>query len=385
MSKFLLIFTLAMIFAHTFVGMSLRQLFQPGAAGRTALAVLFVALLLLCLFGFRLIHELPPSLAHGVAWLFYTWLGILWFMLVTLTVADAVILLSRMVPLASWHDPGKRAMFKAVTGVLALGTAAGLATVAALNGRAFPAVKPVDVGLKRLPPSLDGLRIVQLTDLHIDGSRGRDWLREVVERAQALTPDLIVITGDLVDGFVNALSVEVAPLAELSAPLGVYFVTGNHDYFSGADEWCRHVASLGIRILRNERVSISRGAPGESLDLVGIEDYSSRTIPHGGPDLTKALRGRDESVPAVLLAHQPVAVLEAAEHGIDLQLSGHTHGGQIWPFGFLVHLAQPYIRGLHRVEGGDTQIYVSCGTGSWGPPMRLAAPEEITHITLRRA
>jgi predicted MPP superfamily phosphohydrolase len=194
----------------------------------------------------------------------------------------------------------------------------------------------------------------------------------VVARIAELAPDAVAITGDLVDGSVAELREHVAPLGELRAPRGIYFSSGNHDHYSGIEQWTRHLRTLGIRPLRNERVQL---APG--LDLAGIDDLT------GDPDLPKALEGRDPGTTLLLLAHQPRQFAEAARHDVDLTLSGHTHGGQIWPFSWLVALVQPYVAGLHR--RGDSQLYVSRGTGFWGPPMRVFAPAEITLLTLQPA
>jgi predicted MPP superfamily phosphohydrolase len=162
----------------------------------------------------------------------------------------------------------------------------------------------------------------------------------------------------------------------------VYFVTGNHEYYAGAESWCAHLTSLGLRVLRNERVEI--GTADASFDLAGIDDLSGRHFgPGHGADLPRALSGRDSSRELVLLAHQPRVVVEAEQAGVGLQLSGHTHGGQIWPFNFLVRLQQPVISGLERV--GRALIYVSDGTGYWGPPMRLGSRAEITQLTLEAA
>jgi uncharacterized protein len=196
-------------------------------------------------------------------------------------------------------------------------------------------------------------------------------------------PDVVAITGDLVDGTVDELRDAVAPLGSLKAKYGVFFVTGNHEYFSGARAWVEELSRIGIRVLRNERVSI--GEVGAAFDLAGVDDRSARRFSDDGhgEDLAKALSGRDEARAVVLLAHQPRTVLDAAAFGVDLQLSGHTHGGQIWPFGALVRLQQQFLAGLARHR--DTLIYVSRGTGYWGPPMRLFAPAEITQIVLRSA
>jgi predicted MPP superfamily phosphohydrolase len=200
----------------------------------------------------------------------------------------------------------------------------------------------------------------------------------VVARIEALQPDLVAITGDLVDGSVEDLREHVAPLARLAkAPRGLFFVTGNHEYYSSADAWIAQLKTLGVQTLRNERREI---APG--LWLAGIDDLTARGGDHA-PDLPRALADRDPAQPVVLLAHQPKQFLEAAEHGVDLTLSGHTHGGQIWPFVWLVSLVQPYVAGLHRK--GQSQLYVSRGTGFWGPPLRVGAPPEITLLLLQPA
>jgi predicted MPP superfamily phosphohydrolase len=208
---------------------------------------------------------------------------------------------------------------------------------------------------------------------------GRRFMEDLVRRTNALAPDLVAITGDLVDGTVDELADALAPLGKLRARWGVYFVTGNHEYFSGVEGWLAHLPTLGVRVLRNERVAI--GAGGDTFDLAGIEDYSAANYPGYGADLPRALLGRDPARELVLLAHQPRQVLEAALHGVGLQLSGHTHGGQIWPWGWVVRLVQPCVAGLARFR--DTTLYVSRGAGYWGPPMRLAEPAEITRIRLR--
>jgi predicted MPP superfamily phosphohydrolase len=208
---------------------------------------------------------------------------------------------------------------------------------------------------------------------------GKDFIEDIVRRVNALTPDVIAITGDLVDGSVEELAEHVAPLAKLSAKHGVYFVTGNHEYYSGAEEWIAHLRKLGVHVLRNERVRIGGD---EGFDLAGIDDHSSAVFGHG-PDLPKALAGRDADRACVLLAHQPRGVNLADSLGVDLQLSGHTHGGQMFPWNLAVRLQQPFVAGIHKLT--HAQIYVSRGTGYWGPPMRVGAPAEITEIELVHA
>jgi predicted MPP superfamily phosphohydrolase len=226
-----------------------------------------------------------------------------------------------------------------------------------------------------------GFRIVQISDLHIGPILGRAFAEQLVARANALEPDLVALTGDLVDGGVGQLADEVAPLAGLRARHGVYFVTGNHDHYSGARRWCEKARELGMHVLRNQRVEIRDGDT--AFDLVGVDDHHGSHFGRGGgEDLGAALDGRDRSRPAVLLAHDPSTFKRASTMAVDLQISGHTHGGQIWPFGILVHLAVPCVAGRFRRNGAE--LYVSRGTGFWGPPMRLFAPAEITEIVLRR-
>jgi hypothetical protein len=230
---------------------------------------------------------------------------------------------------------------------------------------------------------MNGFTLVQLTDIHVGPTIGRAFIETIVAHTNALNPDLIAITGDLVDGTVSELADAVAPLAALRARHGVYFVTGNHEYFSGATPWIAELTRLGIRCLRNERVSIGDGAA--SFELAGVDDRSGARFgePGHGENLEKALAALDPAREVVLLAHQPKSVLTAARFGVGLQISGHTHGGQIWPFTYFVRLQQPFVAGLHRHEGA--QVYVSRGTGYWGPPMRLGAPAEITQLVLTRA
>jgi predicted MPP superfamily phosphohydrolase len=241
-----------------------------------------------------------------------------------------------------------------------------------------PAVRRVEIALARWPRAFDGFRIVQISDIHIGPLLGRGFARALSERVNALAPDLVAVTGDLVDGPVESLREEVAPFAELRGRHGVFFVTGNHDVYSGGEPWVEHVRALGMRPLRNERIAIGGDA---GFDLAGVDDHRGDWMHGSSEDLGAALAGRDPSRPVVLLAHDPGSFRRASAEGVDLQLSGHTHGGQIWPFNFLVRLAVPWVAGLHRV--GSSLLYVSRGSGFWGPPMRLLAPAEITELVLR--
>jgi predicted MPP superfamily phosphohydrolase len=331
------------------------------------------------------------ALADGFVFGAMLWMGIAFLLLSSLVVVDlARLAASGVGSLVDWlrhapeapADPQRRLLVaRAVAGgaVLAAGGAAAFSVSSALGD---PQIHEVPVKLARLPRQLSGLSIAQITDLHVGRTIGEEEVRRVVAATNRLRPDVVAITGDLVDGSVRMLERSVAPLAGLQARYGVFFVTGNHEYYSGAAAWVEHLARMGIRVLRNERVEI--GDRGASIDLAGIDDWrSAGMVPGHGPDLSAALAGRDPDRSLVLLAHQPRGVEEGAKAGVELQVSGHTHGGQIFPFTLATALVYPYLHGLYPVrDGNGSQIFVSRGTGYWGPPMRLGSPPEIARVVL---
>ncbi|MFD5267049.1 metallophosphoesterase [Streptomyces sp. NPDC058335] len=269
--------------------------------------------------------------------------------------------------------PSRRLFVSRVIGgaaaVAAAGTV-GYGTYGVLRG---PQVKRVTVPLAKLPRAAHGYRIAVVSDVHLGPVLGRGFAQQVVDTINGTQPDLIAVVGDLVDGSVKDLGPAAAPLAQLKARHGSYFVTGNHEYFSGAEEWVEEVRRLGLLPLENARTELPW------FDLAGVNDIAGESEGQG-PDFTKALGGRDTARACVLLAHQPVQIDDAVEHGVDLQLSGHTHGGQLWPGNLLAAAANPTVAGLERY--GDTQLYVSRGAGAWGPPTRVGAPSDITVIEL---
>ncbi|MER7909856.1 metallophosphoesterase [Streptomyces sp. NPDC096068] len=271
-------------------------------------------------------------------------------------------------------DPSRRLFVSRVVGgtaaAVALGTV-GYGTYGVLRG---PRVKRVTVPLAKIPRAAHGYRIAVVSDVHLGPILGRAHTQRIVDTVNSTQPDLIAIVGDLVDGTVEDLGPAAEPLARLRARHGSFFVTGNHEYFSGADAWVDHVRELGLRPLRNERLEIAAG-----FDLAGVDDVAGESEGQG-PDFGRALGDRDRARAAVLLAHQPIVVHDAVRHGVDLQLSGHTHGGQLWPGEYLADLANPTVAGLERY--GDTQLYVSRGAGAWGPPVRVGAPSDITVVEL---
>ncbi|MFH9010511.1 metallophosphoesterase [Streptomyces sp. NPDC017943] len=251
----------------------------------------------------------------------------------------------------------------------AVGTV-GYGTYGVLRG---PKVKRVTVPLAKLPRAAHGYRIAVVSDVHLGPVLGRGFAQKVVDTVNATQPDLIAVVGDLVDGSVKDLGPAAAPLAQLTARHGSYFVTGNHEYFSGAEQWVEEVRRLGLIPLENARREMPH------FDLAGVNDVAGEDEGRG-PDFARALGDRDTARACVLLAHQPVQIHDAVEHGVDLQLSGHTHGGQLWPGNLVASGANPTLAGLERY--GDTQLYVSRGAGAWGPPTRVGAPSDVTVIEL---
>jgi uncharacterized protein len=387
-SSFLLFISIALSLVgslHYYVWARLvRDLSLPAVAHWGLSALLFF--LFLSVPATFVLSRMHGSSARPVLLATFGWIGLLFLIVMLLAVVDVgklgVTLVSKLALDLPPDDPERRLALTRMLGAGVALVAGGMGTVAAKNGLTELVVKTVNIPLARLPATLSGTTIVQLSDIHAGATIQRSFIERVVAETNALGADVIVITGDLVDGSVDELRDAVAPLAGLSAKYGVFFVTGNHEYYSGAEEWCEELRRMGIRVLRNERVVIGDGE--SSFDLCGVDDYSAHRFGHGhGANLRAALDGRDPERELVLLAHQPRAIFEAERMGVGLQLSGHTHGGQIFPWNFFVRLQQPVVSGLARF--GQAQVYVSNGTGYWGPPMRLGAPAEITKIVLERA
>lgn len=335
-----------------------------------------------------LVRWVPRAVAGPLSFLAFCWMGLSLYLLLFLVLGDLGATAFRWFRRrlvagafggsAAGHlqDSQRRLLLRRLFVGSAVTASSGIAGYGAVEAARGFQVKRVRVPVQRMPPHGDGYKIVQLTDVHIGPTLGRDFMAAVVARTNALSPDAIVITGDLVDGTVEQLREHVAPLADLRAPHGVYFVTGNHEYYWGADAWVNHLASLGVRVLRNELVNL-----GDVVQLAGVDDLSAkRMLPGHDQDVKGALQSRLMGRPVVLLAHQPRAFKEARRLGVDLQLSGHTHAGQMRPFDLFVRLVEPFVAGLHRID--DSYLYVSSGTGYWGPPMRVGTEAEITLIQL---
>lgn len=311
--------------------------------------------------------------SHLVAWLGLLSMGFFSSLLVTTLARDLMLLVLLAVgALAPGISHG--------SAVAAPLVALGVTVIGFINARRLARVVKVNVPIRDLPPELHGYAIAQISDIHVGPTIKRPFLNAIVNKVNKLGADAIAITGDLVDGSVQRLSTHTEPLARLRASDGVFFVTGNHEYYSGAEEWIAEVRRLGVTVLLNQHVLRRRGDA--SLMIAGVADYSAHQFnPTHKSDPQRAAAGAPQDVDVrVLLAHQPRSAPEAAAAGFDLQLSGHTHGGQFFPWNLFVPLQQPFVAGLNRVR--DMWVYTSRGTGYWGPPKRFGAPSEITLVRL---
>jgi predicted MPP superfamily phosphohydrolase len=306
-----------------------------------------------------------------------TLLGVIWVMFAWALIGNA---LRAVLAVAGVADPVRsRTVAVSVTAVSLLLVAWGY-----VEAMRVPRVRRVDVTVDRLGAGLDGARVVVLTDTHYGPLNRAGWSARVVAAVNELDADIVCHTGDIADGTVEQRRAQAEPLGAVRARLARTYVTGNHEYFGEAQGWLDHMRRLGWEALHNRHLVVERG--GDRLVVAGVDDATARSSgrPGHGADHAAALAGADPDLPVLLLAHQPKQIGAAAAHGVDLQISGHTHGGQIWPFHYLVRLDQPVVQGLTR-HGARTQLYTSRGTGFWGPPLRIFAPSEITLLTLRAA
>jgi predicted MPP superfamily phosphohydrolase len=370
---------------HYYVYRRIMGVIEPSRRTRWIVAGLFV----LCFVSVPLATSArmwAPGFASVLGWISGPWLAFVglsatyFFILDVLRGGAWLVRKGLRRPPATGAELSRREFITRVGGGAALAVTGASVGLGMIEARGDHEIVTVEVKLAKLPKALDGFSIVQLSDLHTGMTIDRDFVQRVVDRANALNADLVALTGDLVDGPVDRLRDDIAPLAQLRAKHGVFAVTGNHEYYAGVDEWIAEISRLGARYLRNQRVTI--GEPGASFELAGVDDYSAHEWPGHGEDLAAATAGRDANSALVLLAHQPRQVRKASQHGVDLQLSGHTHGGQIWPWHYIVKIQQGgLLAGKYDHDG--TQLYVTRGCGYWGPPVRFGAPLEITKIVLR--
>ncbi|MFL5320442.1 MAG: metallophosphoesterase [Myxococcaceae bacterium] len=362
---------------HAYIG---KRLFVdsgiPAGAAAIGWALLAFGFLTIPL-GFMAFRAFPPKISRVLSWGGYLWMGAFAMLLVAVAGTDLVRLIVISVPHPSVSLAAGQIQAAAVLALVIPALIIGYRTA-----RGPARIERVKVPIKDLPAELEGLRIAQISDIHIGPTLHGDFLQRVADQVNELKPDAIAITGDLVDGTVLQLRPHMAALDTLKAPLGAYFVTGNHEYYSGGPAWEAEVARHGIKVLHNEHVVLERN--GKKLVLAGVTDHEAGQFgPEHACDVAAAFSGAPENAPRVLLAHQPRTAKLAAPHKVDLQLSGHTHGGQFFPWMFFVRLQQPSVSGMANIYG--VRVYTSRGTGYWGPPIRLGPSPEITELTLVRA
>ena len=360
-----------LLLLHLYIGWRIAPQL-PGSAATAVFALLLTAsaaLIPLAFFGRRARQR---KVADRWTWAGMFALGLFSMLLVLTLLRDALLLAT--VPFDLPTLPASSAI-----AVPLLALAAALFGL--IGARRTPRVREVEVPIAGLPTALHGFTIAQISDLHVGPTVKAPYVRAVVERINALQADAVAITGDLVDGRVQDLASDVASLADLRSRHGSFFVTGNHEYYSGAAEWIAHLRQLGLTVLIDEHVVLEHG--GAQLVMAGVADHGARHFDashRSDPRAAMAGAPRDAAlvVLRVLLAHQPRSAPAAADAGFHIQLSGHTHGGQFWPWNLLVKLQQPFVAGLHKLR--SMWVYTSRGTGYWGPPLRLGAPSEITRL-----
>ncbi len=377
----------------------------PGVVRRLGtIAIILLALLVFATL--TLSRVVSPDVAGWFSWPGYIWFGLTVYLFMTLLVLELPRLALRgwlrrkpleamaasvattdaappvpavePAPKKAEINQSRRLFLARGAGLVAGAASISLVGVGIGNALGPPDLLRVPVRLRKLDPSLAGFRIAVVSDIHLGPLLGRSHTERIVRMINETEPDLVAVVGDLADGTVDELGDDAAPLRDLVAREGSFFVTGNHEYFIEPDAWVREMDRLGVHPLRNEGLTLTRG--GASIELAGVTDVTGEAS-GDGPDFDRALDGRDvDNNPVVLLAHQPVQVEDAATRGVDLQLSGHTHGGQLYPFHHFVSLAQPAVSGLARVD--NTQLYVTRGAGFWGPPVRVGAPPDISVLEL---
>ena len=373
-----ILYTLSLLL-HGLVAWRLLPALDPAWAAGLAPVLLASALLLpMGLLAHRVARG---ALADRLAWVGLLCMGLFSSLLVLTALRDVMLAAVWVAATLGWSPaqallPGLRADSAVLVPLAAL-----VVTVLGFwNARRTARVVRVDVPVAALPAALEGFTVAQITDIHVGPTIKQHYLQAIVRKVNALEADMVAITGDLVDGKVHELADHVAPLAQLRSRHGSFFVTGNHEYYSGAHAWMAELRRLGVRVLMNEHVVLQQNQA--AVVLAGVADFhADRFDPSHRSDPHAAIAGAplDAGV-RLLLAHQPRSAFEAAKAGFDVQLSGHTHGGQFWPWNLFVPLQQPFTAGLRKLQ--DLWVYTSRGTGYWGPPKRFGAPSEITLLRL---
>lgn len=366
---------------HFYIGWRIIPDLPVGELAKAGAMVFLIACCFLLPFGLLPIKMRNKRIAELMTWMGLLVMGFESSLLVLTVMRDiALLILGYIHTYLPLHSTVAVTSYSAALVPL---IAALLTLIGFFNARRTAQVVEVDVPIKNLPDPLHGFTIAQISDIHVGPTIKHGYLDAIVDKVNRLNPHIVAVTGDLVDGSVKKLARHAQPLSRLKSAYGSYFVTGNHEYYSGAHGWINELRRLGVQVLLNEHVLVHH--EGVSVLIAGVTDYTAhyfdpqhKSCPH------TALNGAPEQVGTkLLLAHQPRSAMAAADAGFDLQLSGHTHGGQFLPWNFFVRLQQPFTAGLNRFK--NLWVYTSRGTGYWGPPKRLGAPSEITRLRLIRA
>jgi predicted MPP superfamily phosphohydrolase len=360
---------------HVYIGL---RLLPPLPIGTTGYVIGAVALLASCLMMPLAVFARSarnPQWSDRLAWIGLTTMGLFSSLLVFTLLRDLVLLIATL-----FMASPQALAFERLTAIATIGVAMLATLIGLFNARRRAAVVDVEVPVANLPAELHGFSIAQISDVHVGPTIKQEYVAAIVEAVNELEADVIAVTGDVVDGNVPQLAAHVAPLSRLRSRHGTYLVTGNHEYYSGAHAWTQEFQRLGMRVLLNEHVVLTHHEC--QIVVAGVTDYSAHHFdPRHRSDPAAALLGAPASAAVkILLAHQPRSAEAAAAAGFDLQLSGHTHGGQFWPWNHFVRFQQPFTAGLNRLK--NLWVYTSRGTGYWGPPKRFGAPSELPRSRL---
>jgi hypothetical protein len=360
---------------HVYIGLRLLPPLPVGAAGYTSGALALLASCLLMPLALVARAARNQERSDLLAWIGLTTMGLFSSLLVFTVLRDVVLLIASV-----FVHAAEQAAVERVTAIATIASAVLATLIGLFNARRRAAIVDVEVPVANLPPELHGFSIAQISDVHVGPTIKHKYVDAIVEAVNGLDADVIAVTGDVVDGSVRQLAAHVAPLSRLRSRHGTYFVTGNHEYYSGAHAWTEEFRRLGMHVLMNEHVVLTHRE--HQVIVACVTDYSAHHFdPRHRSDPAIALQGAPTGAAVrILLAHQPRSATAAAAAGFDLQLSGHTHGGQFWPWNHFVRFQQPFTAGLNRLQ--DLWVYTSRGTGYWGPPKRFGAPSEITRIRL---
>jgi uncharacterized protein len=392
---FVLLLLIALSILYGYIGVRVIVPLRYGLAAKLVLGCVLILFLLLPPLSilFRM-HDIENRFAEFISWSGYLTMGYITLTFTLLLMKDTGLVTFGFIrfvhsifkksgnnnePGSQNLDPERRAFLMNSLNMAVMGTSGALTLYGFFQARNIPEIKNISVYFPQLPRSLEGFRIVQITDVHVGPTLKRKFVEGIVNQISVLNPDAIVVTGDLVDGNVEYLRHDTFPLSELYAPFGRYFVTGNHEYYSGVHQWLEEIDRLGFTVLINEHRVIKKGDG--SILMAGVTDIRmGRHFREHESSPQKAIADSPLCDLKILLAHQPSSIFEASNAGFDFQISGHTHGGQYFPANIVFEPFHLYISGLHMHD--KTWIYVSSGTGYWGPPLRIGVPSEITLFTL---